>query len=184
MKKNNSLAWKIFYFLRNLFSLIGLLLVIYYAFFNVMVVYSESMAPTLKGTPTTQRDYVLTEKISYWFRKPHRWEIVKYQTDDELCTNVMKRIVGLEGETISIKDHWVCINGESLERPTELDFLKYYGVGDLFNGEEVKCEGGYFMLGDDSRDSYDSRFTGVVTPDRFEGRAMMIIWPLSRLRLL
>ena len=149
-----------------------------------MVVYSESMSPTLKGTATTPRDYVLVEKISYMFRKPHRWEIIKYQTDDELYTNVMKRVVGLDGETISIKDHWICIDGKPIERPPKLDFLKYYGVGELFNEREVKCNSAYFMMGDDSMDSYDSRFTGPIDPNRFEGRAMMIIWPPSRIHLL
>ncbi len=184
MKNNKTLLTKIFCYVRNLLALVGLILIIYHLFFNVMVIYSDSMAPTLKGTATTPRDYILTERISYIFRKPRRWEIIKYTTDDELYTNVMKRIVALDGETISIKDHWICINGEPVERPTGLDFLKYYGVGELNDGREVKCDGGYFMLGDDSMDSYDSRFTGIVTPDRFEGRAIMIIWPPSRIRLL
>lgn len=184
MNKNKSLAGKIFRFLRNLFALIGLALVIYHLCFDVTVIISDSMAPTLKGNATSQKDYVLSEKITYLFRIPRRWEIVQYETDDELALKVMKRIVALKGETISIKDNWIWIDGKPLECPTELDFLKYYGVGELYNGREVKCDDGYFMLGDDSMDSYDSRFTGVVTPDRFEGRAIMIIWPPSRIRLL
>ena len=184
MNKNKTLTGKIFRFLRNLFAIIGLAFIIYHLCFDVTVIISDSMAPTLKGNATSPKDYVLSEKITYFFRKPRRWEIVQYETDDELALKIMKRIAALDGETISIVDHWININGKPLERPVELDFLKYYGVGELFNGQEVDCDGGYFMLGDDSMDSYDSRFTGVVAPDRFEGRAMMIIWPPSRIRFL
>jgi signal peptidase I len=184
MKKIKSFARAMFRFARNLFAFIGLILVVYYLFFNVTVIYSDSMSPTLKGNETSERDYVLTEKISYLLREPRRWEIVRYQTDDELSTLVMKRVVGLKGETISIKDHWININGKPIERPIGLEFLKYYAVGDLFGGKEVDCDGGYFMLGDDSKDSYDSRFTGIIKSDIIEGRAWMIIWPPSRIRLL
>jgi signal peptidase I len=184
MKKSKSYLSSVFGFLKSVFAIIGLILVIYHLYFDISSIYSESMSPTLRGTPTTERDYVLTEKISYRFRKPRRWEIVKYMTKDEYPILVMKRIVGLEGETISIKDNWININGKPLERPAGLGFLKYYGVGELNKESEVKCAGGYFTLGDDSFDSYDSRFTGIIEADDIEGRAWMIIWPLSRVRLL
>jgi len=142
------------------------------------------MAPTLKGDSSSTRDYVLTEKLSYLFRTPRRWEILKYHTQDELSAEVMKRVVGLEGETISIEDRWVCIDGQPIERPDKLDFLEYIGVGLVPRDTEFECNGGYFLMGDDSRDSYDSRFTGLLKPEHIEGRAFMIIWPPSRIRLL
>lgn len=96
----------------------------------------------------------------------------------------MKRVVGLPGESISIQDNWVQINGRPLERPSGLDFLNYYATGNLHQGKQVECDGGYFVLGDDSLDSYDSRYTDLLNPDSIEGRAWMIIWPPSRIRFL
>ena len=93
----------------------------------------------------------------------------------------MKRIVGLIGETVSIKDHWACIDGKPVDRPKCLDFLRYYAVGLLHNDQQITCEDGYFAFGDDNIDSYDSRFTGLVKKEDIEARAWLIIWPPSRM---
>jgi signal peptidase I len=183
-KRAKSWLVAVYRYLRNVFAIVGVALVIYHFCFEVTAIYSNSMAPTLKGDGSSVRDYVLVEKVSRLFRKPRRWEILKFHTQDELSAEVMKRVVALEGETISIKDQWIHIDGQPVERPAELDFLEYVGAGDLHRGKEVKCEGGYFLLGDDTRDSYDSRFTGVLKTDDIEGRAWMIVWPPSRIRLL
>jgi len=55
-----------------------------------------------------------------------------------------------------------------------------YAYGNLANGREVNCENGYFMLGDASIDSLDSRYTGVVTKDRFRGRVWCVVAPAER----
>lgn len=176
---------KIYNYLRNILAIIGLVSVIHLLCFEITVIYSNSMAPTLKGDNSSMRDYVLTEKVSLLFRKPRRWDILKFHATDELeSIGVLKRVVGLPGETIAVKDYWININSKPVERPAELDFLKYVGAGCLHGGTEVKCEGGYFMLGDDAFDSYDSRFTGLLKPKDIEGRALMIIWPPSRIRFL
>ncbi len=180
-KNKSGIIGKLFRFFRNVFAVIGLMYVVYSFCFDLSVITSDSMKPTLQGTWDTQQDYVLTEKVSYCFRDPHRWEIVKYPLKDEIGTIVMKRVVGLIGETVSIEEHWACINGKPVERPAHLDFLKYYGVGSLHNGKQVLCENGYFTFGDDNIDSYDSRFTGLVKKKDIEGRAWLIIWPPSRI---
>jgi signal peptidase I len=178
--KKAPLLRKIFRVFERMFATIGVLFVIYHAGFEVSVIYTDSMGPTLRGEDSRVRDVVLTEKVSYWFRKPRRWEVVKYRTPNVLHMEVMKRVVALPGETISIKDHWVEINGEPVDRPSRLDFLKYYAYGNLGRGRSVHCEEGYFVLGDDSRDSADSRFDGPIGLNKIEGRTWLIIWPLSR----
>jgi len=55
-----------------------------------------------------------------------------------------------------------------------------YAYGNLANGREVNCENGCFMLGDASIDSQDSRYTGVVTKDRFRGRVWCVVAPAER----
>ncbi len=169
--------------LERIFAILGLLFVTYHSCFHLSVLSSGSMSPTLRGESLFHGDTVLTEKVSFWFRKPHRWEVVLFF--DEMGVQVMKRVVGLPGETISLKDtSTVLINGQPTPRPSSMQWLKYYAYGLLTGGKAVPCNDGYFVLGDDSRDSEDSRYTGPLRRDQIKGRAWLIVWPPSRIRFI
>ena len=140
---------------------------------------SGSMSPTLKGTSYENGDRIVLEKVTGWFRSPKRWEIHFFYNDEGIP--VTKRIVGLPGETISVKHERIYINGQEILLPPGLRHLKYLAEGNLAAGREVNCGKGFYVLGDDSGDSYDSRFTGPVTPERFRGRVWCIVWPKSRM---
>lgn len=162
------------------FAVTGLLLVVYHIGFHLSVISSASMAPTLQGESLLNGDMVLAEKVSYWFRKPRRWEVVMFRDDDGML--VMKRVVGLPGETIAIRD-WdkgVLINGAPVAQPRSLETIKYLAYGNLTGGKAVACSDGYFIMGDDSKDSQDSRFTGPLKPQRIRARAWLLVRPLSR----
>ena len=164
------------------FAAIGVAFVLYRGGLDLSVMVSGSMSPTLQSTSSEIGDYVLTEKLSYWFRHPRRWEVVTFRNGEGL--QVMKRVVGLPGETVSLRDHQVLIDESPIERPAGLAFLDYYAFGNLAGGGAAPCGQGYYVLGDDSRDSQDSRFEGPVDPERIRGRAWLIVWPLSRARFL
>ena len=159
----------------HLLAIIGLCFIIYHICFELTAMTSDSMAPTLNGTSYATGDRILVEKISGRFRAPKRWEIYFYY--DTEGNPVAKIVVGLPGERISIRTNGICINGTALSRPKELQPVKYYDYGSLANGREVECGQGYFMLGDSSRDSFDSRYTGLVTKERFRGRVWCIVSP-------
>jgi len=162
----------------HLFAVIGLCFVVYYLCFEVIAMTSDSMAPALQGTSFESGDRLLVEKVSGWFRRPRRWEIYYYYNTEG--TPVAKRIVGLPGERISIRDKHVYINGKEVSPPDHLKHLKYYTFGNAAAGREVDCGMGYYMLGDDSRDSYDSRFLGPVPRKDFRGRVWCALWPTDR----
>ena len=162
----------------RLLALIGLCFILYHLGFELTVMTSDSMAPTLRGNAYENGDRILVEKVSGWFRKPRRWEI--YFFYDAEGTPVAKRIVGLPGEKISIQRKRIYINGAEIQVPEPLRFLKFYPLGNLTRGREFDCGSRYFVLGDDSRDSYDSRFLGVVERSRFRGRVWCILAPRSR----
>ena len=170
---------RVFRTLERTFAMAGVVLVTYYVGFDLSVIVSGSMSPALQGTSIADGDWVLTERVSYWFREPRRWEVVALQKADGM--KVMKRIVGLPGEAVSLKDSCVLINGEATERPASLGYLKYYAYGNLARKEPVTCGLGYYVLGDDSKDSEDSRFEGPAKRGQVYGRAWLRVWPLSRI---
>ncbi|MCE5268626.1 MAG: signal peptidase I [Planctomycetaceae bacterium] len=158
---------------------LGLAMLVYYAFFDVSRVVSGSMAPTLRGENWQTGDLVLSERVSYWLRRPRRWEIITFRTAEGM--QVMKRVIGVPGERVEVRrDGQIIINGQPLERPADLDFLHYFPAGNLLRKEPVECGDGYYLLGDNALDSDDSRFNPPVRPDQLIGRAWLILAPAGR----
>jgi len=169
--------------IRDVLAIVGGGVIVYHLFFNVSRVVSPSMAPTLRGTTATNGDWVLTETLTYRLRKPHRWELVQFY--DEEGVVVMKRVVGLPGETISLRDGRPVIDGTLIQPPATLQFLHYYAFGPYSHGgKETACGDGYFLLGDDSKDSQDSRYEGPLSPERLNGRPWLIVSPWGRAGLV
>ncbi|MHC4914517.1 MAG: signal peptidase I [Planctomycetota bacterium] len=156
----------------------GLLFIVYHVCFDVTTMSSGSMSPTLQGDGPRKGDVVLSEKVSYWFRPPRRWEVVAFFDDEG--TSVMKRVVGLPGEKIKLCANYFFVDGRVVPRPGRLARIDYIAAGRLVKGREANCRGGYFVLGDHSLDSMDSRFVPPVRPADITGRAWLRIWPLSR----
>lgn len=157
----------------------GLVLILYHLGFDLSVMTSPSMAPTLQGTCFANGDWVLTEKVSYWFRQPRRWEVVTLRNGDGV--QIMKRVVGLPREGVSMRKGEIQIDGHPLTRPGSLAGLKYYSYGNIAGDRVVNCGHGYYLLGDDSKDSQDSRYEGPYAPEQLRGRAWFILWPLARI---
>jgi signal peptidase I len=169
---------RIFRLAEHVFAAVGLLAVVYWLCFNYSHVASTSMQPTLQGNDKIS-DGVLTEKVSYWFRNPRRWEVVAFHTKEG--TLVMKRVVALPGEKIQMPERGrILIDGKETSPPPELRFLRYLPYGNLICGKTAECGDGYYVLGDDSRDSDDSRFNGPLQRGDIIGRAWLILDPSGR----
>jgi len=163
----------------------GAVLLIYHLAFDLSVVVSGSMAPALNGESYEGGERVLTENVSYWFRRPRRWEVVRFtSTEFGLHLQVMKRVVGLPGETVSLKDGQVCIDGEIVTPPESLRDLRYVAVGNVWRGKSVACGDGYYVLGDDTKDSEDSRYCGPIPPSKIRGRAWLVVSPSQSMRFV
>jgi signal peptidase I len=158
----------------------GAAMLLYLLCFDLSVVTSGSMAPTLKGSGLDDGDRVLTERVTYWFRSPRRWEVATIGKADGV--QVMKRVVGLPGERVKLtRDGVLCVNDQPIERPAALQRVRYFGYGNLAREKFFDCGAGYYVLGDDSKDSEDSRYEGVVEPKRVVGRAWLVLWPPARM---
>ncbi|MFM9965710.1 MAG: signal peptidase I [Planctomycetaceae bacterium] len=161
------------------FAVIGVTWVMFHFTLMSSVIVSPSMAPTLQGKSWADGDRVLTELVTYRFRSPRRWEVVAFRRTDG--TIVMKRVVGLPGEQVQMRRQGeLVINGQLVERPASLSHLRYIPIGRLFEEGAVDCQRGYCVLGDDSKDSEDSRYDGPIPAEWIVGRAWLIVAPWSR----
>jgi len=164
----------------RLLALTGLFFIVYHLCFETMCVTTSSMRPALNGAENGPPDWVLCEKLTYSFRAPRRWEVALLRYADGAI--VAKRVAGLPGEQIAIRDAKVCIDGNKLTPPPSLSYLYYVPAGYLGTGMSLKVrEGRYFFLGDDSADSQDSRYEGDLPAASVQGRPLLRIWPPSRI---
>ena len=160
-------------------AVIGFGFIAYHCCFQSSRIVSPSMSPTLEGERWHVGDRVLTENVSYWFRNPSRWEVITFRSQDGDI--VMKRVVAFPGERVSMAlDGTISINGKVVKRPNKLDTIRYFPIGNLFQGKTYECVDGYYVLGDDSRDSDDSRYIGVIGDEQLIGRSWLIMSPMSR----
>ena len=142
------------------------------------VVSGTSMIPTLQDG-----DNLITDKISYRFRDPERYDIIVLRVESQ-HENFIKRVIGLPGETVQIVGGRVYINGELLESDVygnELMISAGRASQPITLGENE-----YFVLGDNRNGSADSRLeeVGNVDKSRIIGRAFVRIWPLNQFGLL
>jgi signal peptidase I len=159
-------------------AVFGGLVIVYWLTLDLSVIVSPSMQPTLQGMDVESGDRVITEKVSYWFRKPRRWEVITFITP--LGEKRMKRVVGLPGETVQIPEPGkLTIDGKPIELPATLN-VRYLRFGNLIGAAKVPCKDGYYLLGDDLKDSDDSRFNGPTPAKDVMGRAWLIVSPWSR----
>ncbi|HEY2953370.1 MAG TPA: signal peptidase I [Verrucomicrobiae bacterium] len=138
---------------------------------------------------TNRGDGVLVQRFAYWFAKPKRGDLVVFATAGIQHPNVaqdqiyIKRVVGVPGDKISIKDGRLCNHGV----PVEDEFFKntrYTLAGVYLRSEADEFEvpqAAYFVMGDNSRSSLDSRYWGPVPAKNLRGRATRIYWPPSRI---
>ncbi len=157
-----------------------------------------SMRPTL-----IEGDIILVNKFIYGakvpFTKlnlpkltdPKRGDIIVFIYPENPKKDFIKRLIAFEGETVEIKDGTIYIDGKPLldklfTRNIDGTIRYYYNRGD-FEEDGFKIivpEGSYFVLGDNSAASLDSRFWGFVPRSNLLGKAMLIYWPFNRTRML
>lgn len=135
----------------------------------------ESMVPSLYDG-----ERLLVDKVTYRFRPPQRGEIIVFPFPADPSRRFIKRVVGIPGDIIEIRDRTLWVNGKAI---TE-DYIR----GPMYQsyGPIRVPEGTVFVLGDNRNVSEDSRFreVGPVAQDKIVGRALLIYWPPGEIGLV
>ncbi|MFW6126170.1 MAG: signal peptidase I [Chloroflexota bacterium] len=121
---------------------------------------------------------VLVVKAAYWFGEPQRGDVVIFPSNSNPNENLIKRVIGLPGETIEIEDNHVYIDGDPLQEPYIADL-----PDSTYHSTEIP-QGQYFVMGDNRNHSNDSRSWGPVPGGQIAGKAWLIYWPFSDWQLV
>jgi signal peptidase I len=139
---------------------------------------SESMVPTLH-----KDDRVLVNKLSYKLHDIHRGDIVVFAAPPGTATSevkdLIKRVIGLPGESIEGRDGNIYIDGRLIDEP----YLPPAVRSREFPPEKVPA-GHYWVLGDNRQDSRDSTFFKSIAQSAIVGRAFVRIWPVGNIGLI
>lgn len=143
--------------------------------------------PTGSMKPTfMENDKIFVEKISYRFHEPARGDIIVFKYPLDRKKDYVKRLAGLPGDTLEIREGILLVNGKPMTGPPFGDH-RYYNVEDWKYGKSGQTipvpAGHYFALGDNSAHSADSRQWGFVPRKDIVGKAVMIWWPPQRIKL-
>ena len=139
---------------------------------------SDSMNPTL-----VQRDRVLVNKLSYHFHDVHRGDIVVFKRppgeNDPKIKDLIKRVIGLPGDSIEAHDGHVFVDGRRLNEP-------YLPAGIQIKplARQVVPGNSIFVMGDNRPSSKDSTVFGPISKNLVVGRAFLRVWPLSAIKFL
>ena len=140
-----------------------------------------SMHPTLM-----EGDRIMVNKFIYKFREPQRGDVIVFVSPEDKKKDFIKRLIGLPGERLEISNGLVLINDKAIETPSIIRERYYYNRGDFGEaGQAVEIpDDAYYALGDNSISSRDSRYWGFLPKKYLIGKAFLIYWPPTRIRLI
>jgi signal peptidase I len=137
-------------------------------------VHGQSMEPTLKGD-----ELLIVNKWIYYVSEPHYGDIVIFHTPEE--RDFIKRVIGLPGDHIVIKDNKVYRNGKPLNEP----YINGRMNSDIGQYRDVVVPPNHlFVMGDNRNNSKDSRMLGPISMKAVVGRADVVLLPMNRIHLL
>jgi signal peptidase I len=173
-----------------------LYVVVFYLAFTTVVaeayqIPSGSMEPTLHGNPSLwQGDRVVALKWLSRFTPIERGDIVVFISVEDHKTFIVKRVVGLPGETVVVREPNVYVDGKRVQDMPRFRERRYtcplslrphlYGVTSPYKVPK-DC---YFVMGDNSPNSNDSRFWGHLPARNILGKVVMVFWPPQHARIL
>ena len=180
------IARKIYAFLldavQTLLVAAAVFLVIYMFFFRPFEVNGESMHPNFSN-----REYVLTNLIALRLGNPKLGDVVVFKAPPpNQEKDYIKRVIGVAGDSVMVKDGNVYLNNQLLDESAFLKSdVKTYAGAFLKEGVVVTVpQGEYFVTGDNRSYSSDSREWGFIKQDELIGESFLVYWPVSHIRFV
>ena len=140
-----------------------------------------SMRPTL-----IEGDRILVNKFIYKFTQPKRGDVIVFISPEDKKKDFIKRLVGLPNENIQISNGAILVNNNPAEEDAIFKKQRYYNRGDfgVESQSVIVPNDAYYVLGDNSISSRDSRYWGFVPKKYLLGKAFLIYWPPNRIRVI
>lgn len=154
--------------------------------FQAFVIPSESMETTLHGCENCSNDRILVNKLSYRLHDVNRGDIIVFEAPEERQTDgikdYVKRVIGLPGEKIEVRNNQVYIDDRPLDEPYINENCRN-AVAEGLTAQLILPDH-VFVMGDNRCHSSDSRVFGPIPIDSIIGRAFVRIWPITRIKFL
>ena len=132
-----------------------------------------SMKPTLQDG-----EFVLVNRLAYRMGQPQRGDIIVFHFPlDPASQDLIKRVIGLSGDHVVVRNGVVTVNGQPLREP-------YIAAAPLYSGEWLIPDGELFVLGDNRNDSSDSHSWGMLPYKEIVGKAIFIYWPFPEWKMI
>ena len=160
-------------FVKLVIAIIVILFLMIYVI-SVTQVVGNSMYRTLENG-----DVLVLNKFKYRFTDIKRGDIISFKYAD--TKYLIKRVIGLPGDTISIRDNTLYVNGELYIENYLDEGLKYDDFELSSLGYDIVPDDMYLVLGDNREDSLDSREIGLISKNEVIGKVFLRIWPLNKL---
>lgn len=166
-------------FLETVVVALVISIVLYIFIMTPHEVIGNSMHPTYKNG-----EYLMANKVTYRIKEPERGDVVIFKYSD--TQDFIKRIIGLPGDTVMLKDGQLYINNKLLDESHYLNDSVYTNGGDFLKEGESKTvpDGEYFVCGDNRPHSSDSRTFGSIEKDNIKGKAWIVYFPFSEFRIV
>jgi len=173
MKYFLTFLWEIF---KIVIVSLAIVIPIRYFLIQPFFVKGASMEPNFEDG-----EYLVIDEISYQFREPQRGEVVVFRFPGNRSQFYIKRIIGLPGETIEIKDQQIMIKNQSNPSGFILNESSYLQNIPAMGDYKVNLKNDeFFVMGDNRAASYDSRRWGPLPKKDLIGRVLFRAWPASR----
>lgn len=177
MKTASNFIFEIFY---QVVLALAIFMLIYVFLLQPHQVRGRSMEPSFENG-----EYILTDKLSYRVQEPKRGDTIVFAAPPTRREDFIKRVIGVPGEVISLREGWIWVNNKRLEeiyisRDTRTLDGPFLGEGEML----TLLDREYFVMGDNRSHSSDSRTWGVIKKQDIVGRAWFVYWPPTKIRII
>lgn len=169
-----------FDFLQGIVVVLAIMVMIYLFIMSPQEINGASMEPNFHNS-----EYILTNKIEYKLSEPQRGDVIIFKSPRDKDIDYIKRIIGLPGDTVMVKNNAYYVNGQKLNEPYLEPNVYIFGGTFLPENQEITVPAGrYFVSGDNRPHSSDSREFGPIPKEDIIGKAVLRYWPFPEFGLI